>query len=451
MKKGLSAKKTFVIGLMLFALFLGAGNLIFPPALGQAAGGNVWIAIAGFLITGVGLPLLGVIAIGFSGSNLQTLASRIHPLFGIIFTAVLYLAIGPLFGIPRTGTVSYEIGIMPFLPKGIGDNGFSLFIYTLVFFGITYWLSLNPGKLVDRIGKVLTPALILVLAILISKAFITPMGSFHAASKAYSSAPFFKGFLDGYLTMDTLAALVFGIVVVNAIKDQGVKDEKTVAKVCIQAGLIAAAGLALVYIGLAYLGATSTDALGKFSNGGALLSAATDYLFGPFGSLVLSLAIIFACLTTSVGLVSSCGQYFSKLLPKMPYKMVIGIITLFSIAISNFGLTQLINFSVPILTAIYPLAIVLIILTFMDSLFDRRPEVYAVSFLLTGIVSVIDGFKAAKLTIPALDSFLSLHLPLYGMGIGWVLPAAAGAIIGYIVSLFRKKGTASSKLREVKE
>ncbi|MCD7032751.1 branched-chain amino acid transport system II carrier protein [Metabacillus sp. GX 13764] len=450
MKKGLTGRDTFVIGLMLFALFLGAGNLIFPPGLGQAAGGHVWIAIAGFLITGVGLPLLGVIAIGYSGENLKTLASRVHPLFAAIFTAVLYLAIGPFFGIPRTATVSFEIGIASFLPKGAGNGGLSLFIYSAVFFGITYWLALNPGKLVDRIGKALTPALLIVLGLLIFKSIFTPMGEFQAPTGAYQSGPFFKGFLDGYLTMDTLAALVFGIVVVNAVKDKGAKDDKTVAKVCLKAGLIAAAGLALVYLGLAYMGATSLAAIGKLANGGAILSASTDYLFGPLGSTVLSLAILFACLTTSVGLVSSCGEYFSTIIPSLSYKMIIGIITLFSIAISNFGLTQLISFSVPVLTAIYPLAIVLIILTFIDSLFKRRPEVYAISLLFTGIVSVIDGLKAASIVIPGAESFLKAGLPLYEMGIGWLIPAIAGAVIGYVLSLFRKRRPGSSEWKEAR-
>ncbi|WP_338777620.1 branched-chain amino acid transport system II carrier protein [Metabacillus sp. FJAT-52054] len=438
MKQGLSTKETFVVGLMLFALFFGGGNMIFPPSLGQAAGTNVWIAIAGFLITGVGLPLLGVIAIGLTGSDVQTLGSRIHPVFGIVFTIVLYLAIGPLFGIPRTGTVAYEIGVTPFLPEGMAKNGMSLFIYTLLFFGVTYWLSLNPSKLVDRIGKLLTPALLAILTLLAIKTFATPMGAAKAPQPAYQDSPFFKGFLEGYLTMDTLAALVFGIVVINAVRDKGITNSKSITKVCIQSGLIAAAGLALVYLSLAYMGATSVDAVGLQSNGGLILSKSANVLFGSLGNIVLTLAITFACLTTSVGLVSACGQYFSKILPKVSYSVIILILTIFSTVIANFGLTQLIAFSVPLLTAIYPLAIVLILLSLIDKIFNRAPEVYAVSLFLTGIISIADGLKAAKIQLGSLYELFDAFVPLFSLGIGWVVPAITGALIGYVIALIRR-------------
>lgn len=423
---------------MLFALFFGGGNMIFPPSLGQAAGTNVWIAITGFLITGVGLPLLGVIAIGLTGSDVQTLGSRIHPVFGIVFTIILYLAIGPLFGIPRTGTVAYEIGVTPFLSEGMAKSGFSLVLYTVLFFGVTYWLSLNPSKLVDRIGKLLTPALLAILALLAIKTIATPMGSPKTPQAAYENGPFFKGFLDGYLTMDTLAALVFGIVVINAVRDKGVTSSKAITKVCIQAGLIAAAGLAIVYLSLGYLGATSVDAIGYKDNGGLILSQAANVLFGSLGNIVLTLAITFACLTTSVGLVSACGQYFSKILPKLSYKIIVLILTVFSAVIANFGLTQLITFSVPLLTAIYPLAIVLILLSFIDRIFSRAPEVYACSLLFTGAVSIIDGLKAAKIAPGGLIEFFGTFIPLFNQGIGWLVPAVAGAVIGYAIALIRR-------------
>ncbi|MBS2970023.1 branched-chain amino acid transport system II carrier protein [Metabacillus sp. KIGAM252] len=438
MKQGLSTKETFVVGLMLFALFFGGGNMIFPPSLGQAAGTSVWIAIAGFLITGVGLPLLGVIAIGLTGSDVQSLGSRIHPVFGIVFTIVLYLAIGPLFGIPRTGTVAYEIGVTPFLPEGMAKNGISLFIYTVIFFGVTYWLSLNPSKLVDRIGKLLTPALLAILALLAIKTIATPMGAAKAPQPAYQDSPFFKGFLEGYLTMDTLAALVFGIVVINAVRDKGITSSKSITKVCIQAGLIAAAGLALVYLSLAYMGATSVDSVGYQSNGGLILSKSANVLFGSLGNIVLTLAITFACLTTSVGLVSACGQYFSKILPKVSYSIIILALSIFSTVIANFGLTQLITFSVPLLTAIYPLAIVLILLSFVDQIFNRAPEVYAISLLFTGLISFADGLKAANIQLASIYNLFDTFVPLFSKGIGWIIPAIIGALIGYVIALVRR-------------
>jgi LIVCS family branched-chain amino acid:cation transporter len=218
MNQNISTKETFVIGFMLFAIFFGAGNMIFPPLLGQFAGTNVWIAILGFLLTGVGLPLLGIIAIARSGGDLYHLASRVHPIFGVVFSIIMYITIGPLFGIPRTGTVSFEIGIKPFIGENISATGYPLFFFSIVYFMITAWLSINPTKIVDRIGKILTPILFMVITLLLVKAFTSPLGSLGTPQDDYQANPFFKGFLEGYFTMDTIAALVFGIVLITAMQ-----------------------------------------------------------------------------------------------------------------------------------------------------------------------------------------------------------------------------------------
>ncbi|WP_064092647.1 branched-chain amino acid transport system II carrier protein [Rossellomorea aquimaris] len=432
-EKTLSFGGVLTIGLMLFALFLGAGNMIFPPFLGQQAGEHVWTGIIGFLITGVGLPLLGVIAIARSGGDLQTLANRVHPLYGLIFTIVMYLAIGPFFGIPRTGTVAYEIGVIPFLPEGAAKYGLSLLIYSIIFFGITAWLAMNPSKLVDRIGKVLTPSLIVILTILVVKSIITPMGEPGAPNPAYQDGALFKGFIEGYLTMDTIAALVFGIVVINSIKERGITSKKSLTRITISAGVIAAIGLALVYLSLSYIGATSTDSIGTQANGGAILSAAAGHLFGSLGAIILGLAITFACITTSVGLVSACSQYFSKILP-VSYPKLVLIISAFSMIIANIGLTQLIAVSLPVLIFIYPLAIVLILLSFMHNWFNGYNLVYIGALLPTGLISLIDGFKTAGVDVSGIAQTLSF-LPFYTEGIGWIVPAIVGAIIGFIIAL----------------
>jgi len=429
----LSTKQILAVGLMLFALFFGAGNMIFPPFLGQNAGSHVWTAIIGFLITGVGLPLLGIIAIAKTG-DVQTMASRVHPVYGVIFTVVMYLVIGPLFAIPRTGTVSFEIGIMPFLSENASNSHLSLAIFSVIFFAITAMLALNPSKLVDTIGKILTPALLIILAILVVKSFITPLGTPQAPVDAYVSGPFFKGFVEGYLTMDTIAALVFGIIVISSIKGLGVANKKNITKICIQAGLIAAAGLGLVYFALAYIGATSPNSVGIQENGGAILSGAAYHLFGSFGNVILGLAIIFACLTTSIGLVSSCAEYFSKLLPRYSYKTIVIAFSIFSMIIANAGLTQLIQFSVPVLTFIYPLAIVMILLSFVHNWFKGYSLVYICAIIPTGFISLIDALNTAGLNVSGIMDALSF-LPLSSQGIGWIVPAIAGAIVGYFIAL----------------
>lgn len=431
-QNSLTISENIVVGLMLFALFLGAGNIIFPPLLGQLSGDQLVISIIGFLITGVGLPLIAVIAIAKSGGDLQSIASRVHPLFGIIFTVVIYLVIGPLFAIPRTATVSYEIGVLPFLSDSISSEKWPLLIFSILFFTVTVLFALNPTKLVDRIGKILTPILITVIGLLAIKSFITPMGEIGSPIDAYKEAPFFESFLQGYLTMDVLAALVFGIVVIHALKDKGVSDTKVLVRATIMAGVIAAIGLSIVYISLSFIGATSVDAIGIQDNGGSILALSSNILFGSFGSIILALTIASACLTTSIGLVAAASQFFEKLVPSLSYRSFVFIFSGFSALFANVGLTQLINFSVPVLLAIYPLAIVLMLLSFVDRSFNRAPIVYALALIFTSFISIFDGLKAASITFPVVDNVLG-YLPLYNEGIGWLIPGVIGALIGFII------------------
>ena len=429
-------KQNILVGLMLFALFLGAGNIIFPPVLGQEAGMNLPGAMIGFLITGVGLPLLAVIAIAKSGSDFELIASRVHPLFGLIFTMVVYLTIGPFFGIPRTATVSYEIGIIPFLPDKEA-SGLSLALFTIVFFLITLVLALNPKRIVDTIGKILTPILLIVIALLAIKSVLTPMGELQEPVQAFESQALFQGFVKGYLTIDVIAALAFGIVVVKTLEAHHVREPKAMVKATIIAGIIAAIGLTFVYISLAYIGGTSVGQIGYLDNGGAILSNASTILYGKYGATILALTIIFACITTSIGLVTACSQYFQKVYPKISYKTYAVIFTVFSTVVANVGLSTLIKISTPVLLFIYPLAIVLIVLSFIDEYFDRQPIVYTIPLILTGIVSIFDALAELNITIVKVDQLFG-YLPLYAQGIGWIVPAIIGTIIGIILTKLRK-------------
>ncbi|MFC4076235.1 branched-chain amino acid transport system II carrier protein [Salinithrix halophila] len=420
--------ETLSIGLMLFALFFGAGNLIFPPALGQASGTEFGPAITGFVITGVGLPLLAVIALAVTGGNMQTIGSRVHPLFGLIFTVIIYLAIGPFFGIPRTGSVAFEMGAVPFLPAGMKET--ALLVFTVFYFSLTFWLCLNPSKLVDRIGKVLTPLLLIILTVILAGLFLNPIGSPVAPSDAFQSEAFFGGFVQGYLTMDTLGALVFGLVVISAAKGKGIKESPALARTVISAAVIAGAGLAFVYLTLGWLGATSST-LGTTDNGAEILTRVVASLFGDWGALLLGTAVSLACLTTSVGLVSACGMFFSRIIPAASYKLVVGILCLASLLMANVGLTQIISVSVPVLAGIYPIAIVLILLSFLQLEPGTERPVYAGAVIGTALVSVIDGLNEARIPLGGLGEWYA-QLPLYNQGIGWLLPAIAGTLIGFL-------------------
>lgn len=436
------------VGFMLFALFFGAGNLIFPAMLGQSAGTNIWSANAGFIVTGVGLPLLGILALGFSGkSDLQSLASRVHPLFGLAFTVALYLSIGPLFAIPRTATVSFEIGIKPFISEG--SNVIGLIIFSIIFFGITAYFSLRSSRIVDIVGKYLTPVLLIAIVILIITAFFNPIGSFQAPTENYASNSFFKGFQEGYLTMDALAAFVFGIIVVNAVKDKGAAAKKEIMAAIAKAGVIAAALLAIIYSSLSFIGASSVSGLGALDNGGAVLLGASNYYFGSFGAVLLSFIVFGACLTTSIGLITACSSYFTKLMPGVSYRTFVIVLSAFSAALANFGLSQLIAISVPVLVGIYPLAICLMALTFLHPLFKGKKEVYQGSMLLTFIVSLFDGLNAAGITFAPVNELFSSILPLNDVGLGWIIPAAAGAMIGYVVGLLKDSKSSSAQVEKL--
>lgn len=433
MKNSISfIKENLAVGLLLFALFLGAGNIIFPPLLGQQAGENMAPAMIGFLITGVGLPLLAIVAVAKAGGDLQLLANRAGPIFGIVFTSIVYLAIGPFFAVPRTGSVSYEIGIAPFLSEAAADHWSPLFITSVLFFAFIYYLALNPSKLVDRIGKLLTPILILVILLLAVKSFITPMGEPGKAVGNYTATPFAEGFIQGYLTMDVLGALIFGIVILQALRGMGMKDPKKQVNTTIFAGVIAAIGLAFVYISLGYIGSTSIDAIGVSDNGGIIIAKSADVLFGNLGSIILSATILLACISTAVGLLTANSQFFNKIFPKVSYKVFLTVFTLFSLVITNFGLSKIISTSLPVLLIIYPLAMVLMVLSLADNLFKGGRIIYILALIPTFLVSLYDGLKALHVEIPFYENILNI-LPLQEQSLGWLVPAIVGAAIGFVI------------------
>ena len=403
------------LGFMTFALFLGAGNIIFPPSAGMAAGEFVWRAAFGFLLTGVGLPLLTVVALARVGGGMDRLTAPLGKVAGTLLAVAVYLAIGPLFATPRTAVVSFEMGIAPFS----GNAGMPLFIYTLVFFSAMLFLVLNPGQLVNRIGKFITPVLLAALLVLGGAAILAPAGEVGSSSEHYRSTPLIKGFLEGYLTMDTLGALVFGIVIATAIRDRGVTEPALVTRYSMVAGLIAAIGLSLVYVALFYLGATSQGIAGGAENGVQILTTYVQHTFGTPGSLLLAIVITLACLTTAVGLTTACGEFFSALLP-VSYRSVVSSFALFSRLVANQGLTQLISVSVPVLVGLYPLAIVLVALSLLDRCWLSAPRVFVPVMAVTLIFGVVDGLAAAGLSgwVPQLFT----QLPLADQSMGWLLP-----------------------------
>ncbi|MBM7702218.1 branched-chain amino acid transport system II carrier protein [Metabacillus iocasae] len=427
--KTLSKKDTLFTSLMLFSLFFGAGNLIFPPFLGQSAGTAFWPAMIGFILSAVGLPILGVIAVAKS-EGLHVLASRVHPMFAMVFTVIIYLAIGPLLGIPRASSLAFEMGVQPFLPNGMKGAG-ALFLYTFVYFCVAYWLALKPGKLVDRFGKLLTPLLLTLIVLIVVRALFHPFGEPTPPVNSYAKNPFTTGFLEGYFTMDTIAALNFGIVISLTFKQMGMTDKKQVVSSSVRAGVVAVLVLTFIYVMLAYLGSLHG---GSTENGAQTLTEIVFTLFGPVGAVLLGLVFTLACLTTSVGLVTSCSQYFAKIVPALSYRMWVTVFAGFSLLVANLGLTKILQVSVPALTAIYPVAILLIVLSFVDHWFGGHRAVYGFATLFVSVVSTTDALMQAGLDVGGIGKFVK-SLPFYEVGFSWLVPTGVGLLLGLVFKM----------------
>ncbi len=435
----LSFKELISVGFMVFSIFFGAGNLIFPPLLAQDAGTNFLVAMGGFFVTGIGLPLLGLIALVSVGGKYEELVSeRLHPWFLVITFSLLYLVIGPFFAMPRTGAVSFEIGIRPFL--AIDDLRMGQFIYTAVFFAVTYFFAANPSRLVDRVGKILCPLLLFFLCILFARTFYEPIGTILEPINEYVENPFSTGFVSGYQTMDMLASLAIGGLAITAVKEKGITEPGAIRTVCIKACIVAIVLMAMVYGSLAYLGATCPSVLGYSANGGVILSSATYVFFGDTGKIILAVIIGFACLTTSIGISAASAGYFQYVLGgRVGYKPILAVSVFFTFLAANLGLTELIRISIPFLVALYPIFIVLVLLSLFDRFTGKCKYIYWWSIGLTIPISLLDGLQTAGIGLDGLQELLKAWLPLYGINMGWLLPALVGIPLGLLHGYLKKQ------------
>ena len=420
MKQSLKLTDIIAVGFMLFAFFLGAGNIIFPPIAGQMAGEHVYSAMGGFLITAVGLPLLTIIAIGIAGGSWQQLTRDLPPKVAMIMAILMFVIIGPAFAAPRTGLVAYEMAGKPFMSAEAGQ--LSLTLFSIAFFSIAMFFAWSQGKLIDTIGKFLTPALFIGLIILAVAVFVNPQGDIVAATGNYIDNPLTTGFFEGYNTMDTFGALMFGILMIDALKKKGITEHKATTKYLTAAGCIAALGLAFVYVSLFYLGATSSTVAPGAANGGAILTAYTHALFGSSGQIVLSVIVLIACLTTAIGLISACADYFSSIC-KVTYKTWVIVVGIACAVVANVGLTQLIALSVPVLFLLYPIAIALVALAFVRNMMPNPRIAYRVVILVATCFAILDAAKVAGADMSAFSM-----LPMFDHGMAWVIPTFASMI-----------------------
>lgn len=443
----LTAKEYVFLSSMLFGMFFGAGNLIFPALMGQQAGAALWPAVIGFCLTGVGLPLLGVAAIGISRSEgLFEMGCRVGRPYSYFFTCLLYLSIGPLFAIPRTATVSFSVGILPLIPAE--RSKLVLCLFSALFFAAVLFFSLRPSGIMTWVGKILNPLFLLFLGILTITALLRPMGAVSASEPVgpYASMSFFQGFLEGYNTLDALAALAFGIVLINAIRDLGVRSPGAIAAGTVKAGFFSTLLMAAIYCLLTVVGAQSRAVYGLCADGGEVLYRVGTHYFGAFGGVLLGITVTFACMKTAIGLITSCASTFVELFPRsMGYRAWAILFCLFSFGIANFGLSRIIELSLPVLMFLYPLTITLILLCLCGHWFGYDRRVFIAVIVPTALAAVLDFVKAlptgardvlhAELLLAPAEKFL----PFFPIGMGWVLPACAGLAVGLLLHTFGKK------------
>lgn len=428
----MSKKNVLFSGFMLFSLFFGAGNLIFPPILGFESGNDFGPAITGFLITAVLLPFLAIMAIALSDNGLISIGNRVNKVFGLVFAIIIYMSIGAFYGIPRASNVAYELG---FGQVGSTDGWLPLLIFSVLFFGATYIISYNPKKIVDRIGQILTPILLLVLAILFIQSFMKFENTPSAAVGTYDTTPFLNGFLEGYFTMDAVAALAFGIVVINGFIDKGAKTRLELIKGSIGAAVLAGIALIIVYFSLGWIGKVIPNDI-DYANGADILTAASKMLFVRGGSLLFGIIVILACLTTCVGLINACSQFFNEIFPKLSYQTYVAIFVLIGLTVSNLGLDLILQLALPLLVFIYPIAIVLILLSIFQQIAGGDKLMYQLSVAVTSVFAVYDMLASLDIEIQVFKNILSVT-PFFDDGLGWIVPALIAAIVGYILDMFK--------------
>ncbi|MCU9808949.1 MAG: branched-chain amino acid transport system II carrier protein [Paraclostridium dentum] len=407
-------KDILIIGFALFSMFFGAGNLIFPPYIGISSGSSWLISFLGFILADVGIILLSIIAISKAGS-LQNVIGRAGKKFGITLEFLMMLCLGPILVIPRTGATTFEMSILPLA------KNFNPVLFSVIFFSITLLLTIKPTKVMDIIGKFLTPILLLSLAFLIVKGIVSPIGNLEDVN---SSDLFITGVTQGYQTMDALGIGGIVALIMTSLVSKGYTDKNENISLAIKSALIACVGLTVVYGGLTFLGATASSLYDTNISQTALLINITHQLLGSTGTIMLAVVVGFACLTTSIGLTSVTGKFFEDFTnKKLKYEHIVIFICVFSAIVSNFGVDKIIQIAIPILSLIYPVTIVLVVMNIFKKIIpnDMTLKGAAYSTLLISLLNVIDSLGL---------SIQFVHqIPLASLGFNWILPAIIGGIV----------------------
>ena len=424
-------KDIIIVGFALFAMFFGAGILLFPPFLGLITGKSWLTGFTGFILADVGLSLLAILAIAKCNGEVSKIFSRAGHKLSIALGCAIMICIGPLLAIPRTAATTFEMGIQPIF------SGFNSIVFSIIFFGITLLLTIKPSKVVDIIGSYLTPALLVALLVLIGMGIFNPLGEIQPST---IDGVFSEGVFQGYQTLDALGAVSLGAVIITSIANKGYTKQKEQVSMTFKAGLVAGAGLLVVYGGLTYLGATVSGLFESNVSQAGLIVSITEMLLGFPGKVILGIIVMLACLTTAIGLTSATGQYFSKLSNnKVKYETIVTVVCVFSLVVSNFGVDKIIQFSAPILTFVYPPTIVLVVFTLFGE-FIKNDNVFKFGTYAALFISILNIMSDFGVKVPLIN-----NLPLYSLGFNWVVPVIIASVIGFFVKSSRYKLKSESR------
>lgn len=425
---------TITIGFALFAMFFGAGNLILPPYIGLNSGNQWVVSLIGFFITAIAAPLLGILVVAKSGISFTDLGQKIPPKLVNTLSVIIILCIGPLVAIPRTGATTFEIGIQPIFPQ------ISNLVASSFFFLIVLVLSLTKSNIVNIIGKILTPFLLFSLLVLLCLGILYPAKSVDINHTQSLSESFTFGFVEGYQTLDVLAAVIFAGIIISAVIDSGYTSTKERLSITISASLIASLSLLFIYGGLIYLGATSDYVWSENASRTDLLLHISTSVLGKTGMYIISTAIAFACLTTAIALTCSTGMIFEKLSKgKIAYKLGVILCTIISFFLSVKSVDEIIKYAVNILLFIYPITFTLILSVLLLGRVVKSRFPFVMAILTTAVISLISVFENLNLQ-PEFFSRIKQWLPLSNFKLEWLLPSLIVLLIAsFSISQKNKK------------
>ncbi|WP_273752972.1 branched-chain amino acid transport system II carrier protein [Leuconostoc mesenteroides] len=433
-EKKLTWKQLVLVASLIFGMFFGAGNLIFPIQLGQLSGGNWLPATIGFLITGTVVPFLAMMAVSLTNSqSVYDIAKLVAPWFGTVFLVAIHLTIGPFFGTPRTAATAFSMGIAPFVP--LRYQGVVMFVFSAVFFGVAYFLTVKESGLLKWVGKYLNPLFLGLLLVVLVLSLVLPMGDTHqAVSAAYQSNAAFQGILDGYNTMDGIALLALAVSVVYAVRGLGFQKQQ-VSKVLAKAGLLSILAEAVLYAVLVLVGTTSLGLFKASDNGGAAFAQIVSHYMGNFGTALTGVIVTLAVFTTAMGLFVSFAQDLHRVFPKVSYLWWLRVIAFGSFVTANAGLTNIVAWSVPVLMLLYPFALVLILLSLFSKYFKKSPVVYRFVVTSVTVPAFLDALVASSplATTSHVQSLVNGYhhfVPFAALGFGWVVPAVVDTVLG---------------------